>query len=321
MPLLPSTAAENRGPAMLATLYSSTILASLLVASRLFSRRIKLGRWFADDYIILVSLALVYSLVGTITGAISIGQGRHAATLHLLDLELAMLLTMIGLGMGVLSFTLAKAAVVILLIKVLHPPPWQARLLWGLITGNTIFMVAASAVYFLQCSPPQALWMVEVEKKCWDPLVVNSIAISGSGFSALSDFYLALYPAINLWSMEINNRKKIALSVALGFGVCAGTVAIYKCTTVPELLDKSDFTYTTSGVVIWTIIEANSVIIAACIPMIMPLIERWFGRSLLSSRATPTSTSSAFRFGTTVGKDNQTPRYYNDRGESSVESR
>jgi hypothetical protein len=38
-------------------------------------------------------------------------------------------------------------------------------------------------------------------------------------FSALSDFYLALYPAISLWFMEIGLRKKIALSAALGFGV------------------------------------------------------------------------------------------------------
>ena len=38
-------------------------------------------------------------------------------------------------------------------------------------------------------------------------------------FSALSDFYLALYPAVVLWSLDINQRKKLALMVALGFGV------------------------------------------------------------------------------------------------------
>jgi len=124
---------------------------------------------------------MAYSLVGIITGAISVGQGRHAVALRVPDFELAMFLTMIGLGMGVLSFTLAKAAVVILLIKVLRPPPWQSRLLWGWIIGNGIFMVAASAVYFLQCSPPQALWKTNIEKKCWDPLVVNIVSISGSG--------------------------------------------------------------------------------------------------------------------------------------------
>jgi len=55
-PLSPDTAVENRGPVILAVMYSSTALSSLLVAGRLFSRHIKLGRWAADDYIILVSL-------------------------------------------------------------------------------------------------------------------------------------------------------------------------------------------------------------------------------------------------------------------------
>jgi hypothetical protein len=41
---------------MLAVLYPSTILASLFVAGRLFSRRLKLGRWAVDDYIMLLSL-------------------------------------------------------------------------------------------------------------------------------------------------------------------------------------------------------------------------------------------------------------------------
>lgn len=38
-------------------------------------------------------------------------------------------------------------------------------------------------------------------------------------FSAVVDFYLALYPAIVLWSLQLHLKKKLALSVALGFGV------------------------------------------------------------------------------------------------------
>ncbi|KAK5652671.1 hypothetical protein OQA88_10265, partial [Cercophora sp. LCS_1] len=62
---------------------------------------------------------MAYALVGILTGAISVGQGRHAAALSVADFELAMLVTMIGMAMGVLSFTLAKVAVVILLVNVL----------------------------------------------------------------------------------------------------------------------------------------------------------------------------------------------------------
>lgn len=162
---------------------------------------------------------MAYALVGILTGAISVGQGRHAAALSVADFELAMFLTMIGMGMGVLSFTLAKVAVVILLVNVLDPSPCQRRVLWCCIIGNCVFMVTTSALYFLQCSPPQSLWKLDVPGTCCDPFIVNHLILGSSAFSALSDFYLALYPAVCLWLMEMNKRKKVALSVALGFGV------------------------------------------------------------------------------------------------------
>jgi hypothetical protein len=147
---------------------------------------------------------MAYSLVGILTGAISVGEGRHAAALRVSDFGLAMFLTMIGMGMGVLSFTLAKAAVVILLINVLRPPPWQSRVLWGWILGNGIFMVAASAVYFLQCSPPQALWKTEIRGECRDPWVVNYLIITGSGkLQSLLVAPQAALTSTEIWSTSV----------------------------------------------------------------------------------------------------------------------
>jgi len=58
-PLAADIAAQNKGPTVLAVSYPLTVLTSLFVAGRLFSRRRKLGRWEVDDYIILVSLVRV----------------------------------------------------------------------------------------------------------------------------------------------------------------------------------------------------------------------------------------------------------------------
>ncbi len=38
------------------------------------------------------------------------------------------------------------------------------------------------------------------------------------GFSAAVDFYLAVYPAIVLFHLQMSMRKKFCLSIALGFG-------------------------------------------------------------------------------------------------------
>jgi hypothetical protein len=57
-------AAETKGPAMMAVMYSFTALSSLAVVGRVFSRYKKLGRLAIDDYVIILSLVglLLYSL-------------------------------------------------------------------------------------------------------------------------------------------------------------------------------------------------------------------------------------------------------------------
>lgn len=46
-------------------------------------------------------------------------------------------------------------------------------------------MIAAGLVYFLQCSPPQALWIMAIAHKCSDPVVSDSLAIGASGRAVL----------------------------------------------------------------------------------------------------------------------------------------
>ena len=49
------------------------------------------------------------------------------------------------------------------------------------------------------------------------------------------DLYLAVYPATVLWKLQMNMKKKLGLSAALGFGIVATIVAAYKCTKLPGL--------------------------------------------------------------------------------------
>lgn len=100
--------------------------------------------------------------------------------------------------------------------------------------------------------------------------------------SALLDFYLAFYPTIVLFKLLMNWRKKLALSSALGFGYCAAAITSYKTYTLTIVPDRADFTWAVDDLVLWTNIEANCVIIGACIPCLYPLVKKVFGASALS---------------------------------------
>lgn len=66
----------------------------------------------------------------------------------------------------------------------------------------------------------------------------------------------------------------------------ATVVAVYKTTRLPSLA-SGDFTFSTSDLVVFTIAEGATIIIAACIPVLQPLLEMLTGkRGWLSSDRT-----------------------------------
>lgn len=134
----------------------------------------------------------MYIAVALITAAVVAGGGRHESTLSSTEIKLASVLTLVGLTMGALSFTLTKAAVVMLLSRLLRPSTWHVRFLWTLIGGNVLFMTIAGIVFFLQCQPPQALWDQGIEHSCWDPRIATSLAITTSGKTPPSPSHICL---------------------------------------------------------------------------------------------------------------------------------
>ncbi|RYP13584.1 hypothetical protein DL767_010656 [Monosporascus sp. MG133] len=60
---------------------------------------------------------------------------------------------------------------------------------------------------------------------------------------AAVDLYLAVYPTIVLFKLQLSLRKKLALSTALGVGFVSTIVAIYKTTRLWQIgqLASTDF--------------------------------------------------------------------------------
>ncbi|KAH7123121.1 hypothetical protein EDB81DRAFT_766072 [Dactylonectria macrodidyma] len=163
--------------------------------------------------------------------------------------------------------------------------------------------VAAGGVYFPHRTPLSMTRTVHVEGRCRHERSIVIVGTITGIFSAIVDFYLALYPAAMLWSLPIYWRKK--------------------CTS-SEYPTQSGYDF----------IEANSSIIAACIPMLLPLVKLWLGKDFLSGRPALASLrrwpGSSVKNGTNVNKtasgaESPTARYERDQegrwGESALLSR
>ncbi|KAK1633479.1 hypothetical protein BDP81DRAFT_433862 [Colletotrichum phormii] len=278
-----SYSTEDKGPGIIVAICIIVGISTLFVAMRLFVRIKILGQTHLDDHLTVASLLLSYATVALEIWAIRCGNGRHADTLSQDQQSAAILSTISGFPPNVLAYTIPKFAVVALLVRILNPGRKHQVMLWCMATGCLILVSLCIIILFAQCTPTRAQWDFTVtEKSCWSPWILVNVAILTGAYSAALDLYLAVYPATVLMRLQMNIKKKVILSTALGIGSISCFISIYKSTRLPSLASK-DFTYDSAELVVWTIVEGNTLIIAACIPILGPLIELALGRRVLSS--------------------------------------
>ncbi|KAK6851929.1 hypothetical protein PG995_012054 [Apiospora arundinis] len=234
---------EDRGASELAVIWTFTGIALFFASARWYVRGWMQRRLRSDDYLIAISVSTGIIACALTTVSVSKGIGRHVEALSQEQRITATLWVYAAYCPSVLSFGLPKLAVIALLVRLLVPSRTHFWVLW--IMGALVQFALLGVVGLL----------------------------FGRSFSAFVDFYLAAYPSIVLYKLQMARRKKIALSIALGLGVVSGGVAIYKTVVLLALADP-DFTYATANITIWTLIEGNTIVIASSIPILQPLINK-----------------------------------------------
>ncbi|KAJ9143879.1 Integral membrane protein [Pleurostoma richardsiae] len=287
--------AQDKGPTIVATCWAVTAISTFFVVARVYVRGKIMGRLQSDDYFTVLGLICGYISTALSTVAVSYGNGKHFSLLTVKQQEGAILWTTAAFCPGVLSFGLPKMAVIVLLTRLLNPRPYHKYFLWFMGIWCQLTLFATVGVLLGRCTPARSLWDFSVKGKCFDTSILVAYCIYAGSYSAFVDIYLAIYPTVVLFKLQLSMKKKLALCVALGVGSISGVVAIYKTTRIPSLA-SADFSFDTSDLVIWTVIEGSTIIIACSIPILQPLLEIILRRNPFSSN-----------------KDSKkSPRYYED---------
>lgn len=142
--------------------------------------------------------------------AVHSGGGRHIATLQPWKISSVIKLTVMSFVPGVTSFVVPKFAVVILLAKLLNPSRIHIICMWIMSVIYLLLTAAMLAINFGQCTPAAAQWG-EAEGTCWDRRITVDYALTVGIVSVFLDFYLAIYPTIVLWRLNMNRKGKSAL--------------------------------------------------------------------------------------------------------------
>lgn len=276
----------------MAVLWALTGFTTLLVAARVYIRLVMLRSFGLDDWLIVFGMIMGFVFCGITTAAIVNGFGKHLMYIEMDKIETVLLLNNLSFLFGILSFTIPKLAIAALLNRILNRNKFHQILLWFLTGFAGTVSCICIVVLFTMCNPPEAMWkprLVEAGATCRDQRILVDYAIFTGAVSAFVDLFLAAYPSTVLLKLNMSLRKKLALCGALGLGSLASAMAIIKCVQLPGLVDKSDFTYSTADLVLWTCVEANVVVVASCIPTLQPLLEFILGKRVMASSSRGTN--------------------------------
>lgn len=193
----------------------------------------------------------MYQVCGYISTALSTiavrnGNGKHFSLLTTEQQENTILYTTAAFCPGVISFGLPKMAVVILLTRLLNPGKYHKWFIWWLGIWCQLTLFATCGVLLGQCTPTNSLWDFSVKGTCFSKSIQVAYCVYAGGkahyvpicslnrplanlakypqkaFSAFVDIYLALYPTVVLYKLQLTLSKKLALCCALGIGSMYG---------------------------------------------------------------------------------------------------
>ncbi|CAG8977286.1 hypothetical protein HYALB_00012978 [Hymenoscyphus albidus] len=272
---------ESRGPDILVISWIFTILTVIVVSLKLFTRASILNALAIDDFFIFVSAVSIIICTSVFTYDVKLGMGKHAAALPIAQVSHAVKVNLIANPFGIMAYSFPNISVAILINRILAPNKIRSILLYFLVITQVLSAAVSCVILFVQCLPSEFIWNPDpaLNPTCLAPGVVSGYSYFVGSYAAATDIILGVVPMVAFWKLKLDMRTKTGLCLMMGCTLFAAICAAIKTSHLGSLEQLNDFTYATVDLVIWAIVEANVIIIAACIPTLRPFFHKFFKHS------------------------------------------
>ncbi|KAI6879201.1 hypothetical protein KC360_g8103 [Hortaea werneckii] len=268
------------GPAI-----ACAILSTAVVGLRWYTRArlVRCLGW--DDYVILLSLILSWTMTALIAAAVAYGIGTYPNTSTTTTtttpstiqktLSLITILIVSTNNLWALTVSVTKASILMQYLRIFSNP--RVRILCYLLLVALLPAVLWAVLGgTLLCRPVSKLWDPAVQGgRC---MSAEKYWLSVAGLDIGLDVLVLVLPLPGIWGLRLPRRQKVGLVVVflLGFFVCA--VSVVRLLTVLLVSRSGDLVQSGVWNIIWSAVEANVGIVCACLLALKPLVARWWPR-------------------------------------------
>ena len=247
----------------------------VFVALRVTSRTLlDKGRFGWDDAFMLLAAAVVVAANIILSVNVSAGMGQHIWDLsHEAALNASSKVPILS-SMVLWAFVLPKFSILTLIQRIFSIPKHTLLAFWLLCVLNACLSLIGGVLCFRLCSPTARQWdPANVPGRCLPYQLLPGFIFASAGLSACLDLALAIYPQFLIAKLNMPVRKKALYGAALGLGSLAFVMSVVKLVqlvpTFTQLAD--DFTHAAVKSSVFALLEADILIITACLPTLAPV--------------------------------------------------
>lgn len=177
------------------------------------------------------------------------------------------------------SINLTKCSILLLYLRIFGKIRWFKWVCWFLLAAVVSYAIASVTATIFQCSPVDLAFNKALVGTCIDNA---KFWYANAGFSIATDIIILFMPMWLVYKLQIPLAQKMALIVVFALGSFVLITSCLRITTIDIIATTTDQTYDISSTM-WTIIEMNVAIVCACLPMIRPLIVKFFPKIMPKS--------------------------------------
>ncbi len=171
-----------------------------------------------------------------------------------------------------ITINTVKVSILLQFIRV-FAVTWFQHCCWAMIGLCTTAEVVFFFVSLLQCVPVWTIWDRTAAANC---INIGFFWNANAAWNIAADVVLLVSPCYWIWRLKITNRKKALVLMNFSFGLFVLVASIFRWTTLETSAEKADALAGTLVSTVWTQAESATAIICPCLPMLRPLLERFF---------------------------------------------
>lgn len=260
-----------------------TVIITFFMAARIWAIRVAKRDYRADDHMIIVAYVSTLAFHAITWWAIANGLGAHTSELDPYELGVQFKILLATGFTWLFATVFCKLSILWLYTCIFTTKSFQiaSYTMMGVVGA---YGVSFLVVFCTNCQPISQSWNPVEGGHCKDVRIEEIVSVS---VNMVIDAIIVVMPMPVLWGLQMPIRKKIAITFLFSLGLMVIAIMGWRIQITILITTQADFVFGLGNIGLAALLEVWLGIVAACIPVLTPLIVKFLGPAWAKVAHTP----------------------------------